>query len=151
MTRLRRVADDVSIARCLANPAGVARRDVLRILPATVFAGCAAPTRSEPFAGRYSWGFEESVFAPCDGDERWWVVDDAELVRRYRAVAADYEQVFARLRGELSEPGRYGQGGQYPRQFRVTAVLTVRPIEDGDCRPTAFASRGRDRRPQADQ
>lgn len=114
------------------------RRHLLRVAPLALGAGCVAPAATDPFEGRYSWGFEESVFAPCGRDERWWVVDDADLVARHRDLADAYEPVFARVFGELSDPGSYGQGGQYLRQLRVTRVVTVRRPTDDDCRAGAF-------------
>lgn len=116
----------------------VSRRQVLRIAPLAVGAGCVAPTATEPFEGRYSWGFEESAFAPCGREERWWVVDDSALVARHRELVDAYEPVFARVYGELSARGRYGQGGQYPRELRVTRVVTVRKARADDCRSGAF-------------
>lgn len=95
------------------------------LAPVALVAGCTAPTSGEPFEGRYAWGFEESVFTRCGCDERWWVVDDSALIARHRDLADEYESVFARLHGELSDRGSYGQGGQYPREIRVTQVVTV--------------------------
>lgn len=118
------------------------RRRVLQATAAVLGAGCAAPAATEPFEGRYSWGFEESVFAPCGREERWWVVDDSELVARHRELADGYEPVFARVHGELSTRGSYGHGGQYPRELRVSRVLEVRSLEPNDCRAGAFSPTG---------
>lgn len=74
------------------------------------------------------------MFAPCDTDERWWVVNEGDLVSQYKTVAEqDYEQVFARVRGTISEPGEYGHGGEYPREIEITRVLQVREQMEGDC------------------
>lgn len=78
----------------------LSRRRVLETVPLICFGGCTAPRSSQRFAGHYSWGFEASVFAPCDRAERWWVVNDHELYNRYQTVAEnDYEQVYAEVRG----------------------------------------------------
>lgn len=110
------------------------RRRFLGAVSLVILSGCTAPTPDESFEGTYSWGFEESVFRPCDRTERWWVVDDQELVERYRVVAEnDYEEVYVEIRGRLSGRGTYGHGGQYPRQLEVTDVLVVRRRRADDC------------------
>lgn len=107
---------------------------MLETIAVSCVAGCAAPTSAQRFEGFYSWGFEESVFEPCTGDDRWWVVNDHELVTRYQEVAEnDYEQVYATVRGLLSESGSYGHGGEYSRQLEVTDVETVRAKQPDDC------------------
>lgn len=47
------------------------RRQVVRGGVAALSAGCVAPSAPDAFEGLYSWGFEESTFAPCGRDERW--------------------------------------------------------------------------------
>lgn len=112
----------------------LSRRRVLETVPLICFGGCTAPRSSQRFAGHYSWGFEASVFAPCDRAERWWVVNDHELYNRYQTVAEnDYEQVYAEVRGVLSERGAYGHGGEYPRQLEITDVRMVRVTRPDDC------------------
>lgn len=113
---------------------GPTRRQVVRGGPVALSAGRVAPSAPDAFEGLYPWGFEESVFAPCGRDEGWWVVDDAELVERYRDVATDeYERVYAPVEGRLSHSGSYGHLGAYPRQLAVDRVLELRRSSEGDC------------------
>lgn len=89
----------------------------------------------EIVSGLYSWGFEVSDLEPCGVDEKWWLVGSApELLSRYRALISNvYEQVYARLKGIKSAPGRYGHLGAYDRQFEVHEILELRVLQDGDC------------------
>jgi hypothetical protein len=68
------------------------------------------------------------------------VVDDSALVTRHRELADEDEPMFARVYGDVSDRRGYGQGGQSPRQFRVTRVVEVRLPTADDCRTGEFSS-----------
>ncbi len=79
-------------------------------------------------------------FTPCGSKETWWVKSKGfskiaeKLQESYNAIAQKpYEQVYARLRGDVSRKGQYGQLGSYQRVFYVEEVLDIRPKREGDC------------------
>lgn len=91
----------------------------------------------ETYRGVVSFGFEVSSFAPCGGDQQWWVTDgDAllELQTRYNdLVEFPYTKAYARLKGNRSRIGEYGHLGAYQREFEVTEVIEVRALDEGEC------------------
>jgi hypothetical protein len=97
----------------------------------------AAIGRDEPrvVSGHYTVGWEVQSFQPCEGG-RWWVADPGPLMAAYRdAVEGAYGTVFATVRAEVSEPGRFGHLGMYRRAMAVRELVEARPpAEDGgDC------------------
>jgi hypothetical protein len=56
-------------------------------------------------------------------------------MRRYRElVRGDYGTVFVTVRAEVSERGRFGHLGMFPRAAAVREVVRASPAADGDCR-----------------
>ncbi|HEV2129662.1 MAG TPA: hypothetical protein VGR27_01080 [Longimicrobiaceae bacterium] len=99
--------------------------------------GCASVTSGRPelFRGFYEHGFEVESFRLCGSQERWWVVRGYELNRRYRELTqAQYERVYAEVRGYAGPAGRYGHLGAYARELTVVEVLEVRRTPPDPCR-----------------
>lgn len=99
--------------------------------------GCAsaAGERLELFRGFYAPGFEVESFRLCGSAEQWWVVRGDELNRRYRELTdAQYQQVYAEIRGHAGPAGRYGHMGAYTRELMVVEVLEVRRTPPDPCR-----------------
>jgi hypothetical protein len=112
----------------LALPAG--------LLAALSLAACGGTQASDTHRGYFSYGFETSAFHPCNSDEAWWVTGEgtAALIEQYGQVApADYEPVYAEVRGQVSEPGAYGHLGAYQRELTVTEVVELRAAGEDDC------------------
>jgi hypothetical protein len=118
---------------------GTEDQDIKETVPAKTEAEVAPTsandTVTEVVSGIYSWGFEVSDFQPCGLDEKWWVVGlEPELSSRYRDITSEaYEPVYAQLKGNKSELGRYGHLGAYDRQFEVHEILELRVLQKGDC------------------
>jgi hypothetical protein len=110
---------------------------VLRVAALLGLAGTlgAAP-RSEPqrLSGYYTVAWEEQSFRPCGGNERWWVSDPGPLLRRYRELVKDgYGTVYVTVRAEVSEPGRFGHLGMFPRTIAVREVSAAQVPHGDDC------------------
>ena len=91
------------------------------------------------YEGTVALGFEVSSFRPCGLDESWWIEGSEEsavnISEQYAGITQKpYEEVFARLRGLISEKGIYGHLGAYQRSFYVTEVIIVRSKQSGDCK-----------------
>lgn len=90
------------------------------------------------YTGLVAFAFEAAVFRLCGTDRYWWVGGvgpaQSEVYREYHRVRAEGgHEVFARVRGEVSDSGRYGHLGAYPRQIGVQEVVEVRPSRAADC------------------
>jgi hypothetical protein len=109
-----------------ARPAGAPTRGA-----ADAIARAASP---EGLGGLFSASPTIQTFRPCGVDESWWP-EGLDLYGRYKAAGAqDLDQVYARVRGEVSERGAYGHFNAYEREIRVTALLELRARRDDDCR-----------------
>ena len=92
------------------------------------------------FEGRFTQGFEDSIFKPCGQDEAWFLTADSTTLRTFIRQSADAlgqsgNPVYARLQGTLSLKGEYpGIFITYDRTLTVTEVLDVRPLRTNDCR-----------------
>lgn len=110
---------------------------------------CAQEGSSYRGSGRYTTGFETSSFAPCAEvyeDERWWLIADSAAHAGLQDAAygsvpaagrrATTGRAFVRLRGRITERGRYGYVGGYDREIRVVELLEVRGDSAGfpECR-----------------
>lgn len=97
----------------------------------------AAATRGrEPqrLTGHYTVQWEEQSFQPCGSSEKWWVADPGPLLPRYRElVKGNYGTVFVTVRAEVTERGRFGHLGMFPRSAAVREVLRAAPAAEGDC------------------
>ncbi len=110
--------------------------------------------QSDEYRGRYELWLDASAFHPCDApkSERagWQVVMPAsmrlaagvELPKRGSAVHA--REYFVRWRGVPGPQGRFGRGGEQPRQFTVVELLEVRKPAANDCAGKRVARAHRD-------
>lgn len=115
-------------------------RSVMRstlVLSMLFLSACATSRATGPleeFRGYYEHGFEVESFRRCGSAEAWWVVQPDELFRRSREfTTAQYQPVFAVVRGYTGPEGRYGHMGVYTRQLTVVEVVDVRPASDAEC------------------
>ena len=111
-------------------------RKLLPLLALSTLAS-ASPHPSETFTGHYTVQWEVMAFNPCDSEDAWWVADPGRLSAEVREVLGDsveYGTVYARVSGELSEPGRWGHMGRYRRMLSVKEVVEVRRAARDDCR-----------------
>jgi hypothetical protein len=121
-------------------------KHVALLAVAALCAGAAAwmPFR-EPrqISGWYRISWEEQSFTPCGGSERWWVADPGPLMARYRQVVTrgDWGTVYATVRAEVSDPGRFGHMGMYPRSIAIREVVAARAPGDSDCRERQVEAR----------
>src|SRR5687767_15955978 len=86
----------------------------------------AAAEGMEPqrLTGHYTVQWEEQSFQPCGSSEKWWVSDPGPLMARYRElVEGDYGTVFVTVRAEVTDRGRFGHLGMFPRAAAVREVV----------------------------
>jgi len=81
------------------------------------------------FVGYYTWGFETSSFQPCGLDERWWLVGDAELLRRVDGGPP----VYLEIHGDLSGIGQYGHRNAYRRELVMREISFWAPTPYPGC------------------
>jgi len=102
---------------------------------AGIFACAHKPTGHE-FVGHYLKGLGNGEFQPCGTSDTWWVAWDSAAPPETLMVFAEGNppsQMFARLRGDTTSPGRYGPLGTYRRQLLLRQTLELRPATSGDC------------------
>ena len=76
-----------------------------------------------------------SSFLPCGHQEAWWVVAPEELTQRYAGLQiGPGESAYARLRGDRSDRGHYGNLDAYRYEFEVRDVVALRRADPRDCR-----------------
>lgn len=124
------------------------RRAALALAGAALAALAAAPApgaQEAVFEGRYTSGFEVSAFEPCGerwAGESWWVMADSAAWAGLRAALdetregrgpGDYVTVFVRVRGAVTDTGRYGHVGAYDRRLRVTGLASALPADSAAC------------------
>ncbi len=109
------------------------------LLGALAFAAVGRSLESGTWEGFVSFGGEFSDFRPCGSKEIWWLKGSGydeelpELRKKYQELAEPYEQVYARLRGDVTKKGQYGQLGTYQRVFYVEEILEIRHKREEDC------------------
>jgi hypothetical protein len=97
----------------------------------------AAAEGMEPrrLTGHYTVKWEEQSFQPCGSGEKWWVSDPGPLMARYRElVRDDYGTVFVTVRADVTDRGRFGHLGMFPRAAAVREVVRAGPAGENDCR-----------------
>jgi hypothetical protein len=103
-------------------------------LLAATLSGAARPSAPERLQGYFTVRWEEQSFRPCGGSERWWVSDPGPLLRRYRElVQGEYGTVYVTVQAEVSDPGRFGHLGMFPRTIAVREVIEARAPTGDDC------------------
>lgn len=106
-----------------------------------MFAAVGRFLESGIWEGYVIFGRGGSSFTPCNSKETWWVKSKGfsqtaeKLQENYAHIAQKpYEQVYVRLRGDVSRKGQYGRLGSYQRVLYVEEVLDIRPKTDHDCK-----------------
>jgi hypothetical protein len=110
---------------------------VIAILSLPVIGNCAAPDPEEKpiawgpvrtYSGSYWAGWESSDFTPSGRTETWWLSGNlAAIDRRRQGHHPELRNpLFITVEGQLSSPGHYGHLGQFPRELRVTRVISVK-------------------------
>lgn len=93
----------------------------------------------DAFEGVYVSGFETSNFTPCgETDVYWWLTPNDDLLAQYNGLQDEPRGrglgpfVRVRVEGLLSPEGEYGHLGASPRELKVTRVLSLEYLADGD-------------------
>ena len=81
------------------------------------------------YAGRYSIG--SNGFRANDETETWHLSGKLGEINHYieRSKVHFEHPLFIRVEGRLSSVGRHGEGGRFPRELRVTRVISVNGAE----------------------
>lgn len=128
----------------------------LPFLVLCIAVGCGDDSqRNKTFVGHYESGFENSSFRACGESDFWWVEGKLDKIAEFIDDPANfpsntsspaspttptgtddysYKRVFTKLRGDLSEEGRYGHLGAASRLLNVKEVYWVRMQSDSDCK-----------------
>jgi|GEM_PF-2515817 len=98
----------------------------------TLLAACASSGGDNPrrYSGVYAEGMETMTFHPEGRDEAWAVRSGYESLQAAappRADPNDGFRVCATIEARLSERGRYGHLGMFPREIEITQVIEARP------------------------
>ena len=119
---------------------------VVLVTVSALLGGCASRRVGEvaEYRGRYSFGFEESTFAPCGvpgSDGPWWVIPSNDALRQRDSLIAalpgsSRRAFFVRWRGLITAKGPAGHLGQGTRYIHVAEILELRPVSIADCFPS---------------
>lgn len=107
-------------------------RTIIAAAFVTLLTACASPGGENPrtYSGVYAEGMETMTFRPEGRDEAWAVRSGYEALQAAappRADPNDGFRVCATIEGRLSERGRYGHLGMFPREIEITRVIETRP------------------------
>ena len=107
---------------------------------------CSSPVAPEVenYSGHYFFGLEDSFFIACGLDESWAVDDAGSVIRAFvDQHQEEFERapgdpvptgnVYAELRGRISEEGEYGHLGHHQRALTISDVAEVRLPAANDC------------------
>jgi hypothetical protein len=90
------------------------------------------------FEGRFTSGFEESTFRPCNDTIRAWAELSWKVVEsgpKWPIIKGnDDRPYFVRWRGTLRGPWRYGHMGGWSYEISVDSILGIRRPRRSDCR-----------------
>lgn len=90
---------------------------------------------SRRYSGHFTVRLEEQSFTPCGSGETWWVNDPGPLLARCEPPAEEGGSVtmYVTVDAEVTERGRYGHFGMFPRAMAVREVVEARPAGENDC------------------
>ena len=98
-----------------------------------------APVRT--YAGSYTPGWEFSDFTAVGSTETWWLSGNLEPIYPYEEGYHPHGvHLFIIVEAQLSSPGHYGHLGRFPRELRVTRVISIRRLHNASnqaLQPTA--------------
>jgi hypothetical protein len=99
-------------------------------------AGCATPQSEfeqvtwgavRTYSGSYVPGWEFSDFTPVGRTETWWLSGNLNPIYPYEEGYHPHGvHLFITVEAQLSAPGHYGHLGRFPRELRVTHVVSIR-------------------------
>ncbi|WP_444997499.1 hypothetical protein [Aliikangiella sp. IMCC44359] len=90
------------------------------------------------YSGAYSHRFESLHFTPCNGNESYWAEGFDELIRydlrfKYTQLKNEQNYIFMRIKGELSEEGKYGHLDMYNREIVIHEILEAKTEVPDTC------------------
>lgn len=113
-------------------------RILLTLLLPILLSACATSPTVRTYTGVYAEGLETMTFQP-DGQDQPWAVAGGDGVYVLQAAAPLVPstegqprppfRVRATIRGELSNPGRYGHLGLFSREITITEVIEAAPAD----------------------
>jgi hypothetical protein len=72
-------------------------------------------------------GWEFSDFTPVGRTETWWLSGNLNPIYPYEEGYHPHGvHLFITVEAQLSAPGHYGHLGRFPRELRVTHVVSIR-------------------------
>ena len=72
-------------------------------------------------------GWEFSDFTAVGSTETWWLSGSLQPIYPYEEGYHPHGvHLFITVEGQLSSPGHYGHLGRFPRELRVTRVISIR-------------------------
>lgn len=84
--------------------------------------------------GIYRHAWEIQAFQPCGTREQWWVANAADIPPRAERAGLNPDgPVLVEARVSISDRGRFGHLGAYPRQIGVQEVLRVEAARGDSC------------------
>jgi hypothetical protein len=121
----------------------------LLILLSSGLSACApakTPARETSFTGLVTYGFEVSVFKPCDAAESergsWFTAppesgfwDRYKRLKDHQQDQHGYDQIYVHVTGIMSsgDPNGYGHLNAYPSELTVKKVFVIEPAVNGKC------------------
>jgi len=119
-------------------------------VPVVLLGACATPESDvqqvtwgpvRAYSGSYVPGWEFSDFTPVGGTETWWLSGNLKPIYPYEEGYHPHGvHLFITVEGQLSSPGNYGHLGRFPRELRVTRVISIRRLHKASnqsMKPTA--------------
>ncbi len=102
--------------------------------------GCATSERAaetvtwgpvRTYSGSYVPGWEFSDFTPTGSTETWWLSGNLQRIYPFQEGYHPHGiHLFITVEGQLSSSGHYGHLNRFPRELRVTRVISVRRLDE---------------------
>ena len=85
-------------------------------------------TDAKEYSGLYSREFEAVHFIECGSDENWWANTDPEIdydikMKYLSRKNTEVKYIFVRVKGVLSEIGKFGHFGMSERELNIQEIL----------------------------